>query len=116
MEFAATIPADIKFKDGELKRLMKGAFSDSLPSSIVNRKDKMGFPVPLNDWIRQGGKARDFVGDILGSSKAINRDYLAPGMTIDRVLDGQSSYGRNLWALLSLELWQLQFIDNKAVR
>ena len=116
VEFAATIPADIKFKDGELKRLMKGAFSDSLPSSIVNRKDKMGFPVPLNDWIRKGGKARDFVGDILGSSKAINRDYLAPGMTIDGVLDGQSSYGRNLWALLSLELWQLQCIDNKALR
>jgi asparagine synthase (glutamine-hydrolysing) len=112
VEFAATIPADVKFKDGELKRLMKGAFRNELPSTIVNRKDKMGFPVPLNDWIRKGGKARDFVGDILGSSKAVNRDYLAPGMTIDRVLDGQSSYGRNLWALLSLELWQLQCIDN----
>jgi asparagine synthase (glutamine-hydrolysing) len=112
VEFAATIPADVKFKNGELKRLMKRAYSDRLPPSIVNRKDKMGFPVPLNDWIRKGGRARDFVGDILGSSKAVNRDYLVPGMTIDRVLDGQSSYGRNLWALLSLELWQLQCLDN----
>ena len=30
---------------------------------------------------------------------------------IDAALDGQSAYGRNLWALLSLELWHRQFID-----
>lgn len=111
VEFAATIPADVKFKNGELKRLLKGAFNDSLPPSILNRKDKMGFPVPLNDWILKGGKARDFVGDILGSTKAKTRDYLLPGMSVDKILDGQSAYGRNLWALLSLELWQCQFID-----
>lgn len=111
VEFAATIPADIKFKNGELKRLLKSVFSRRLPQAIRNRKDKMGFPVPLNLWLKRGGKARDMIGDILGSERARSRPYLNAGMSIDAVLDSQSVYGRNLWALLNLELWHRQFID-----
>ena len=111
IEFVATIPADIKFRNGELKRLLKAVFSDHLPDVIKNRKDKMGFPVPLNLWLKCNGPAREFVGDILGSQKARSRPYLAGGLSLDAVLDTQSTYGRNLWALLSLELWHKQFID-----
>ena len=111
VEFAATIPANIKFRDGELKRLLKSVFSNKLPSAIRDRKDKMGFPVPLNLWIKNGGPARDFIGDLLGTERAKTRPYLAEGLSVDAVLDSQSIYGRNLWALLSLELWHRQFID-----
>jgi asparagine synthase (glutamine-hydrolysing) len=71
----------------------------------------MGFPVPINLWLKRGGKARDLIGDILGSERAKSRPYLLPGMSVDALLDSQSIYGRNLWALLSLELWHQQFID-----
>lgn len=111
VEFAATIPADIKFKNGELKRLLRLVFSDRLPQAIRERKDKMGFPVPLNLWLKNGGRARDLIGDILGSERARARPYLREGMSIDSVLDSQSVYGRNLWALLGLELWHRQFVD-----
>lgn len=111
VEFAATIPADIKFKNGELKRLLKTVFSNRLPKAITNRKDKMGFPVPINLWLKRGGRARDLIGDVLGSNRAKSRSYLNPGMSVDALLDSQSIYGRNLWALLSLELWHQQFID-----
>lgn len=113
VEFAATIPADIKFKNGELKRLLRVAFSHQLPAAIRERKDKMGFPVPLNLWLRRGGPARDFIGDLLGSDRAKGRSYLKPGFSVDKALDGQSAYGRNLWALISLELWFRQFIDSE---
>jgi asparagine synthase (glutamine-hydrolysing) len=115
VEFAATIPADIKFRNGELKRLLKTVFSNRLPAEIRDRKDKMGFPVPLNLWLKRGGPARDFIGDILGSQRARSRPYLSNGLSIDAVLDSQSVYGRNLWALLSLELWHLQFVDAEGV-
>ena len=111
VEFAATIPADIKFKNGELKRLLKTVFADRLPTAISSRKDKMGFPVPLNLWLKRGGPARDYIGDILGSTKAKTRSYLSNGLSLDAVLDTQSVYGRNLWGLLSMELWSRQFMD-----
>lgn len=112
VEFAATIPADIKFRNGELKRLLREVFSSQLPSAIRHRKDKMGFPVPLNLWAkRAGGPARELIGDLLGSSQARQRPYLRDGLPLDKVLDTQNVYGRNLWALLSLEIWHRQFID-----
>ncbi len=111
VEFAATIPADIKFRNGELKRLLRTVFSNKLPVAIRERKDKMGFPVPLNLWLKKGGRARDFIGDLLGTENARTRPYLGAGLSVDAVLDSQSVYGRNLWALVSLELWHRQFID-----
>src|SRR5438270_7229950 len=52
VEFAATVPSNVKFKDGKMKHLLHNAMGFSLPGSILNRKDKMGFPVPLNDWLK----------------------------------------------------------------
>jgi asparagine synthase (glutamine-hydrolysing) len=111
VELVATIPANVKFLNGELKRLLIKSFSHKLPKAIRERKDKMGFPVPLNLWLKQGGPARDFIGDTFSSHKARTRPYFRDGVTLDSILDTQSIYGRNLWALLSLELWHQQFID-----
>ena len=111
VEFAATIPANVKFRNGELKRLLKSVFADRLPTGIRERKDKMGFPVPLDLWLKRGGPARDLIGDILGSQQARTRPYLGDRLSVDAVLDSQSAYGRNLWALLGLELWHCQFVD-----
>ncbi|NBO54869.1 MAG: asparagine synthase (glutamine-hydrolyzing) [Actinobacteria bacterium] len=51
VEFAATVPADIKFKDGKLKHLLRSTFSNQVPASVMSRQDKMGFPVPINVWL-----------------------------------------------------------------
>jgi asparagine synthase (glutamine-hydrolysing) len=111
VEFAATIPPTIKFSNGELKRLLKNAFLTQLPESIQKRKDKMGFPVPLNGWLKSKGSAYDFVVDTLGSSRARSRSYLKPGINLSALLESSGTFNRNIWALLSLELWQQQFID-----
>lgn len=111
VELAATIPANIKFQNGQLKRLLRTSFSDKLPAEIFDRKDKMGFPVPLQAWLKRGGRARDFVMDVFSSDKARTRPYLATGFDVANLISKGSVYGRNLWALLSLELWQQQFHD-----
>ena len=111
VEFAATIPADIKFRNGELKRMLKLVFKEDLPKDINERKDKMGFPVPINLWLKKSGPAKEYIGDVLNSQCARTRPYLGEGFSIDSVMDSQSPYGRNLWALLSLELWHKQFLD-----
>ena len=111
VEFAATIPANIKFANGELKRLLRLAFAGLLPASVRERKDKMGFPVPLNQWLKGRGRCAEFVRDTLGSHRALTREYLAPGVNIDALIGAQGNFNRNLWGLLGLELWQQQVID-----
>ena len=108
IEFAATVPADIKFKSGQLKHLLKNTFSKELPPEILGRRDKMGFPVPLKEWF--ASELNDFVLEIFASMKAKNRDFV----NIDAVLKnfGESGqFSRKTWALLSLELWQQEFHD-----
>ena len=111
VEFAATIPPHLKYKNGSLKRFLKLVDERHLPKKLTDRKDKMGFPVPLNDWVRQPGIVKDFVVDTMSSQKALNRPYFQVQVDVNDLLDQSNPYGRNLWALLNLELWQQQFID-----
>jgi len=108
VELAATIPADIKFEGGRLKRVLVAAFEDVLPQRIVHRTDKMGFPTPLNEWAK--GPARDFVGDVLSSQAALGRE-LVDNRRVLASLDSESSFGRGFWGLFSLELWQQTYHD-----
>jgi len=110
VELAATMPADVKFKDGHLKHLLKTAFASFLPREIRERRDKMGFPVPLQDWLSQPGVARDFVTDVLSSQAALGREVIDNRKVLAQ-LDSEPRFGRKIWGLLSLELWQRAFHD-----
>ena len=77
----------------------------------MDRKDKMGFPVPLNDWVVEPGIVRDFVFDTMSSERARSRFYFNGQINVEELADTSSPYSRNLWAFLNLELWQQQFID-----
>ncbi|MBN1689476.1 MAG: asparagine synthase (glutamine-hydrolyzing) [Dehalococcoidia bacterium] len=109
IEFAATVPSNVKFKDGRLKNLLKEAFKEVLPESIINRNDKMGFPVPLTEWMK--GDLHGFIFDIFNSERAQHREYLNPHFNIVSLLDREEKFSRKLWGLLSLELWQQEFHD-----
>ena len=110
VEFAATMPSNIKFKDGTLKKVLIDAMGDLLPEAILRRKNKMGFPVPLGDWIH--GEIRDFIQDIFHSRAARERPYFHADAIIAG-LSSESKFGRKLWGLLSLELWHQEFHDRE---
>jgi asparagine synthase (glutamine-hydrolysing) len=111
IEFAATVPADIKFEGGQLKHLLKTAFAGELPPEILNRRDKMGFPVPLKEWF--ASELHDFVLETVANMKAKNRDFVDTDAVLKNF--GESGqFSRKTWALLSLELWQQEFHDKAA--
>jgi len=108
VEFVATIPPNVKFEDGRLKRVLRAALGDTVPASIADREDKMGFPTPFNLWAR--GEARDFVRDVMTSDRARSRDLIDNRRALER-FEAESAFGRNFWGLFSLELWQQIFHD-----
>ncbi len=108
VEFMATIPPNIKFAGGRMKHLFKESVRSSVPKSIFERKDKMGFPTPLTQWTK--GPARDFVRDTLLSDRARQRGlYNVPA--VEKALASEREFGRVVWGLLCLELWHRIFID-----
>lgn len=110
VEFAATAPSSVKFKDGQLKLLLKQSYADTLPAEILHRRDKMGFATPLSEWLQ--GPLKPWLMDIFSTQKARGRDYLNHEVLMKN-LESQGKFSRKLWGLLSLELWQRQFHDRQ---
>ncbi len=107
-ELVASMPPAMKFRGGEMKYILKRAAGPLLPASILERKDKMGFPVPLHLWAR--GKAGDFFRDVL-LSRVCRERGLFDLPAVESLLDQEEPFGRRLWGLLNLELWHRRFID-----
>jgi asparagine synthase (glutamine-hydrolysing) len=110
VDLIARVPPSIKFKNGEMKYLFKRAIAHLLPRTILDRRDKMGFPVPLQRWAR--GKARDFFRDVLLSQQARQRG-LFDAATVERLIENEAAFSRVLWGMLQLELWHRRFIDGE---
>ena len=111
VELAATMPSNIKFKNGDMKHVFKNIVKPYLPEKILNRKDKMGFPTPLNQWLT--GEASDFIKDIFSSSKAQSRELINNSIVLEGI-NKEGEYSRKLWGLLCLEIWQQEFHDKSA--
>lgn len=109
VELAATIPSNIKFENGDMKHIFKKVVHPFLPESILQRKDKMGFPTPLVEWSKKS-TVKEFIQDLFNNSAAKQRTYIDNSKVLDKI-NNESRFGRNLWAFLCLELWQQEFLD-----
>lgn len=113
IELMSRIPPNIKFSNGRLKHLFREAIKNHIPSSVMQRTDKKGFPVPLKEWYDADG--REFVHDVLTSKRARERGiYNLPA--VRQVLESESVFGRTVWGLLCFELWCQEFMDAPATR
>ncbi|HID45605.1 MAG TPA: hypothetical protein EYP34_07620 [Chromatiaceae bacterium] len=103
------MPPPLKFQGGRPKHILKRAIRNLLPAPVLERKDKMGFPVPLTEWM-QKGPVRDFVSDTLLSKCSLERGIYRPE-ALEAMLGKQGVGGRLLWGALCLELWHQRFLD-----
>jgi asparagine synthase (glutamine-hydrolysing) len=114
IEFAATVPSDLKMKGFRGKWLFRKALHDLLPHNILYRQ-KQGFGIPHARWLR--GELRPLLHDTLLSPRVYQRGQLTRPF-VERLIEehdtGRVNHGLRLWNLLWLELWQQTFIDAHA--
>ena len=108
-ELFAVIPDKLKMEGGQLKYIYRQAMKNTVPRAIMDRKDKMGFPVPTSQWFR--GPLRDWLSDLLLGARS-NRGVVRPE-AVQGALSGDAVYGREVWGLLCLELWFRVFVDGE---
>lgn len=112
IEYAASIPSNVKIRPFQAKYLLKRAYADFLPRPILTRK-KMGFNVPTGTWFREG--QRNLITRLLLSERTRERGYLNDAFVAQLLrdhLEGRTNYQAQLFSLASLELWFRVFIDN----
>ncbi|MBF0436403.1 MAG: asparagine synthase (glutamine-hydrolyzing) [Magnetococcales bacterium] len=111
VEFAAALPAGCKH-DGRMgKKIVREAVAELLPAEVL-AKSKTGFGIPLNAWFQEAHG--QMLRDVLLSERALGRCLFDPvylKRMVDEQLTGRHNRGRQLWALLMLELWLQEFID-----
>ena len=111
MEYAATLPTELKFGGGVLKSHLKKVIKDILPHDLLWRK-KQGFGVPVGEWLKKD--LYNFTRDLLLSQKASSRD-LFDMKYVEKILEdhrsGKQNHHHRIWALVCLELWFMTFVD-----
>lgn len=112
MEFAARLPVRQKIRGSVLKYLLKKEFSDLLPQKI-QRRGKMGFGVPIGDWLR--GPMRPLVEDALSAATVKKRGILSAAGVQQLLTEHQArraDHSHRIWALLMMEMWFRNVVED----
>ena len=112
IEFAASLPENLKLRRLTTKYLLKRVLRKLLPSENLDRR-KMGFGVPIGHWFR--GAMQPFLREVLLSDRASGRGLFNQQKVrqlIELHTRGERDYSHQLWTLLMLELWFNRFIDS----
>ena len=114
VEFTATLPERLKLRGRTTKYILREAMRDYLPAGILSRS-KMGFPVPVGRWFREGH--RGIVDDFVLGERAAARD-LFDAATVRTLADehaaGLQDHTERLWALVNVEIWHRIFVDGES--
>jgi asparagine synthase (glutamine-hydrolysing) len=111
IDFAASLPARFKIKDGRRKHVLKETLRTMVPASVLARR-KQGFGVPIGTWFRGG--LTELFADVLDAPRTRQRGYFAPGFAkrlLREHLGGERDHSLRLWQLLVFELWHRQYLD-----
>jgi asparagine synthase (glutamine-hydrolysing) len=114
IEWALSLPGNLKLRDGTSKYILRRAMEGLLPTEILTRP-KRGFGPPFNAWLRGG--LLDYTRHVLLSPRAQARGLYNPEF-VHRLLAGNLDEHRitqQIWMLLILETWFRIFIDSGEV-
>jgi len=105
VEFALTIPFDLKVKGMHTKYLLREALAPWLPPIILNRP-KRGFNPPVEFWLQQ--HLMDYAREhhLMETLAATGYFNLATVQEMAEAhVGGRRDFGRQLWALLVFAVW-----------
>ena len=108
VDFAGTIPPELKVKPGKNRYIFKSAMKNFLPEEIIH-KTKHGMGLPIAQWLREDPDLNTILESTLFSGTPMITQYIRPEylgkLKSDFYADKTSYYGDNLWVFLILEKW-----------
>ena len=111
VEYVYNLPDQIKMKNNKTKWILKKILEKHFPKHIVN-KSKMGFGVPIDEWLR--GPLKEWSLDLISSSRykkfeLIN--YSKVNNDFDKHIKYSNNFHHKIWNVLMLQSW----IDNESL-
>ncbi len=105
IELACSMPGHLEVRGRERKFILKRAFADRLPASILHRP-KEGFSIPMKNWLKQ--ELAPLMHDLLSPERLDPRGWIEPQAVADRIAehtaDGEN-HAHLLFSLMVLGRW-----------
>lgn len=105
IEFAWTLPLDMKIHSGEGKWLLRKVLDRYIPRSLMERP-KTGFGVPIDSWLR--GPLRDWAENLLNAEILKEQGFFMVEPIKKKWrehLDGKRDWSNQLWSVLMFQAW-----------
>lgn len=108
VDFALSIPAELKIKGNEKKYLLKKALEGSVPHDILYGR-KRGFDVPYREWLRKDlyGFFKENITNL--KSNLIDQEEVLKILALHK--NKTADYGDLLWKVLVLSVWISEYSD-----
>jgi asparagine synthase (glutamine-hydrolysing) len=110
VEYTATLPDSLKYRNGIGKFILKRLLGRYLPAHLIERP-KMGFGVPIDRWFRK--ELKDLLHDYLSPERLKKEGLFDHTLVEDRLkehISGQINHQYRLWALLMWEMWRERWL------
>jgi asparagine synthase (glutamine-hydrolysing) len=113
VEYVAAMPGECKIRGWQTKAVLRAAVQDLVPPAILTRP-KMGFPVPVGRWFRDGfwPVVEEFVLGPRAKARGFF-DHTVVRHLADEHRSGRGQHGDRLWLLVNLEIWHRMFCDGE---
>lgn len=105
IEWAAQLPDDFKYKNGDKKYILKEIVHQYIPKSMMDRP-KMGFAIPIAHWLKTDLKelVYSFINETNIKSQAIF-NWSEIQRIRDGFYNGKTEYDSKLWYILMFQMW-----------
>lgn len=112
VEFTSKLPEKFKIRNGETKWILREAMKGILPDEILNR-EKMGFPVPLDNWLR--GEFKNFVDEYVLSERSMDRGIFNSDFVRKLVAEHNSGvdHTNRIFRLINFEIWMRRVVEGE---
>jgi len=105
VEFAFSLPVNMKIRQGKGKWLLRKVLCNYVPGELIERQ-KMGFGVPIDKWIR--GPLRDWAESLLEEKRLHREGFLKPEpirRKWEEHMSGRKNWKGHLWNVLMFQAW-----------
>lgn len=105
MEFAFSIPNELKYKKGVTKLIQRETIGKMLPDSITKNRRKIGFRTPFLDYLSEDVSFRNYVNNHLNSDSFSSKHIWDAAKIREVFQKPQTNPNFPFWRMINLEVW-----------